>query len=268
MCLNIVSTDEFLKGTATFFYQHIIDWSLTAFLIITCSSCASNNVTDAGQLPQLVQPGPIEATTLSPVDAVVLFDGSDLSAWQKHNGSNAKWHVKDGYMQVRLFTGSIISRDSFGDVQLHVEWATPQRPIGRGQHRGNSGIKLMGRYEIQILDSYENETNPAGQAGAVYSQHPPLVNASRPAGAWQSYDIIFTRPRFGEDDALLKPAYVTVFHNGILIHDHVEIQGPTKGTRSYDLHPDRLPIELQNHRSKGRFRNIWVRDLEQIEDSK
>ncbi len=262
MCLTIVSIGYFLKDCPAFFCQRIFGWALTVLFMITCTSCASNNVVDVEQWPETVQPGPREGVAPPPSDALVLFDGTDLSAWQKHNGNKAKWSVQDGYMQVRLFAGSIITRKSFGDVQLHVEWATPAKPIGRGQHRGNSGIKLMGRYEIQILDSYGNKTSPTGQSGAVYSQHAPLVNASRPTGYWQSFDIIFTRPRFAEDGTLLKPAYVTVFHNGILIQDHVEIQGPTKGNASYSYHPDRLPIELQNHRSKVRFRNVWVRDLE------
>ena len=165
-------------------------------------------------------------------------------------------------MQVKLFAGSIKTKKSFGDLQLHIEWATPEQGRGRGQNKGNSGIKLMGRYEVQILDSYNNKTYATGQAGAIYSQHAPLANASRAPGVWQSYDIVFRRPRFDTHGTLITPAYITVLHNGVLIQNHVAIDGPTKGDKPYAAHPDKLPIELQNHRSNVKFRNVWVRELE------
>lgn len=227
-------------------------------MVASCSSGRGTGFTS----PPKVTPAP-HPTELAPPpsDAIVLFDGTDLSQWTKENGKPAGWRLNDGYVEVKLFSGSIISRQSFGDIQLHIEWATPDG-LGRGQHKGNSGIKFMGRYELQILDSFENETYPDGQAGAIYSQHQPLVNASRPPGVWQSYDVIFQSPRFDVDGQLQSPAYMTVFHNGVLIQDHAAIAGPTKGTDPYQAHAARLPLHLQNHRSKVRFRNIWVRDLE------
>ncbi len=231
---------------------------LPALLIISC-----NHVPRDGARPPVVTPAPLTTPAVPPPsDAEILFDGASLDAWQKTNGKPAGWTVHDGYLQVRRFAGDIQTRKSYGDIQLHLEFATPAGAWLRGQHRGNSGVKFMGLYEVQILDSYENITYPDGQAGAVYSQHPPLVNASRPAGEWQSYDIIFRRPRFSEDGMLLAPAYITAFHNGILIQNHVPLKGPTRGTASYTAHPDRLPLQLQDHRSKVRFRNIWVREIE------
>ncbi len=206
--------------------------------------------------PPVVTPG---ADGASPSDAIVLFDGSDLSAWQHTDGNDATWTLRDGYMEVTR--GSIMTRQGFGDMQLHIEWATPNS--GDGQNSGNSGVYLMNTYEVQVLNSYENATYPDGQAGSVYGQYPPLVNASRPPGQWQSYDIVFRRPHFSEDGSLESPARVTVFHNGVLIQDNVVLTGPT-GHRSrppYEAHEDRLPLLLQDHSEPTRFRNIWVREL-------
>ena len=167
-------------------------------------------------------------------------------------------------MEVVANSGNIQTAPKFGDVQLHIEWATPNPPSGEDQERGNSGVFLMKSYEIQILDSYKNITYADGQAGAVFGEYPPLVNASLAPGEWQSYDIVFRRPRFRADSSLLTPARVTVFQNGILVQDDVAITGPTSGgdRRPYAFHAGRMPLELQDHGFPVRFRNIWVRDLE------
>lgn len=199
-----------------------------------------------------------------PSDAVVLFDGSSLDAWQTPNGEAAPWKIVDGTFEVVAGTGGIRTREGFGDVQLHLEWAAPDPPVGEDQDRGNSGVFLMERYEVQILDSHENVTYPDGQAAAIYGQYPPLVNAMRPPGEWNTYDIIFHGPRFDEGGTLLEPATVTVLHNGVLVQDHEELTGPTQnfGRPAYEAHPDRLPISLQDHDHPVRFRNVWLRELE------
>lgn len=215
----------------------------------------------AGGEPRIVNPGP------PPSDAIVLFDGKDLSKWESVNGGEAKWEVANGALTVTR-TGNIRTKEGFGDCQLHIEWATPAEVKGEGQGRGNSGIFFQGRYEIQVLDSYENKTYFDGQAGAVYKQHAPLVNASKKPGEWQSYDIIFRAPRFNEDGSLKKPGTFTVFHNGVLVQDNVEIQGTTvhTGTAKYSAHPDKEPLMLQDHGDPVRFRNIWIRPLEPRKD--
>ena len=204
---------------------------------------------------------PVAATP--PPGAVVLFDGTSLSHWVGSDGKPAQWIVGKGYFQVRPKTGTITTVDSFGDMQLHLEWAEPVPASGAGQDRGNSGVFLMGRYELQILDSYGNDTYADGQAGALYGQHPPLFNASRPAGEWQSYDVFFRRPRFDATGNLLSPARATVLQNGVPVQNNVELFGPTSWlTRlPYQAHPDRLPIGLQDHSFPVRFRNVWVRNL-------
>lgn len=166
-------------------------------------------------------------------------------------------------MEVAGGTGAIATVGAFGDVQLHVEFATPNPPSGEGQERGNSGVYLMSTYELQVLDSYRNVTYPDGQAGAIYGQYPPLVNASRPPGQWQSYDILFRAPRFDAGGQLLAPARMTVFHNGVLVQNDVALTGPTGHRRRppYAPHAERLPIVLQDHGNPMRFRNIWVREL-------
>ena len=197
-----------------------------------------------------------------PSDAVVLFEGKDASRWVDKDGKPIKWKVENGYMEVVAKTGNISTRDSFGDCQLHVEFAEPSPPHGESQERGNSGVFLMGLYEIQVLDSYENKTYADGQAAAVYGQYPPLANASRPPGQWQTYDIIFHGPRFS-GDKLIRPARVTVLHNGVLVQDNVELTGPTAhGERPpYKPHPEKLPLSLQDHGDPVRYRNIWIREL-------
>lgn len=214
--------------------------------------------------PRVVEPGPASLVPARPPsDAVVLFDGRNLLEWEHEGGAPARWAVRGEAFEVVPGTGSIRTRRAFGDVQLHIEWAAPVPPRGTGQGRGNSGVFLMGYYEVQILDSYGNDTYADGQAAALYGQQPPLVNASRRPGEWQTYDIYFTRPRFAPDGTLLDSARVTVVHNGVLVHHAVAFQGRTAHQRraSYEAHPDRLPILLQDHGDRVRFRNVWVREL-------
>ncbi|MGQ0813374.1 MAG: 3-keto-disaccharide hydrolase, partial [Gemmatimonadota bacterium] len=206
---------------------------------------------------------PVGAVVIAPpADATLLFDGSSLDAWAADKGQPARWKVENGYMEVVPGSGNISTRAGFGDAQLHVEWATPLHAEGEGQDRANSGVFLMGRYEVQVLDSYGNRTYPDGQAGALYGQYPPLVNASLPPGEWQSYDIIFRRPRF-EGNRLVSAARFTVIHNGVVVQDNVELVGPTShGRRApYATHADRLPLSLQDHGQAVRYRNIWIREL-------
>jgi hypothetical protein len=191
-----------------------------------------------------------------PSDAIVLFDGTTLDAWTGGEG----WTLQDGY---GIAGSYVTTKQKFGDCQLHLEFATPAEVKKDGQGRGNNGVFLMNRYELQILDSYENKTYFDGQCGAVYKQHPPLVNACLPPGEWQTYDIIFTAPRFNEDGTLKSPAYITAFQNGILIQNHFELQGRTFFTEppSYAPHEVREPLSLYYHKDPVRFRNIWIRDL-------
>lgn len=215
--------------------------------------------------PPVVEPGPAPAEPQpAPSDATVLFDGDDLNAWEHPDGSAASWTVQDGYMQVKPGTGPLQTTDGFGDVQLHVEWMVPTSVEGDGQDRGNSGVFLMGTYEVQVLDSHENETYADGQAAAIYGQYPPLVNAMRPQGEWQTYDILFRRPHFDDEGTVVKPARMTVYHNGVLVQDNVELTGPTgwKDRPPYEAHASRLPLRLQDHDHPVRFRNIWLRELE------
>jgi hypothetical protein len=216
-------------------------------------------------VPAVIDPGTAstqDSAGRPPSDAVVLFDGQDLSKWSQKDGSPAKWKVADGYFEVVPKTGYLYTRQAFGDCQLHVEFAEPSPARGEGQDRGNSGVFLMGLYEIQVLDSYRNKTYADGQAGAVYGQYPPLVNASRPPGQWQSYDIVFHGPRFGGDGKLSRAARVTVLHNGVLVQDDVEIEGSTATEKpEYKPQQDKLPLALQDHNHPVRYRNIWVREL-------
>ncbi len=216
--------------------------------------------------PPMVDPGPAQDPVPPPADAIVLFDGTDLSNWEKTNGKPAGWKVENGYMEVVKGAGAIRTKQGFGDVQLHVEWAAPNS--GDGQNSGNSGVFLMNIYEVQVLNSHGNTTYPDGQAVAVYGQYPPLVNASRPPDHWQSYDIIFRRPRFAADGALLRPARVTVLHNGVLVQDNVVLTGPTshKKRPPYEAHPDKVSLMLQDHGEPVRYRNIWARELPETDD--
>jgi hypothetical protein len=214
-------------------------------------------------MPPVVDPGPSGTPEPAPSDAVVLFDGKDLSQWTNAKGGPAAWKVENGYMEVVKDTGSIKTKRAFGDCQLHVEWAAPSAVVGSGQDRGNSGVFLMDTYEVQVLDCYNNKTYADGMTAAIYGQFPPLVNACRRPGEWQTYDIIFHAPRFDKDGKLLSPARMTVFHNGILVHDNDELTGPTqnKARPPYKAHPDKLPLSLQDHGCLVRFRNIWIREV-------
>jgi hypothetical protein len=217
--------------------------------------------------PAIVTPAPAGAPVPPPADAIVLFDGTSLANWRSAaNAANpAKWKVANGYMEVVARTGAIQTAQSFGDAQLHVEWATPASLSDTltGQERGNSGVFLMGKYEVQVLDSYGNTTYPDGQAGAIYGQFPPLVNASRKPGEWQTYDIVFHAPRFDASGAVISPARMTLLHNGVLVQDNMALLGPTAHMVQppYAAHPSRLPLMLQDHGDPVRYRNIWIREL-------
>lgn len=204
-----------------------------------------------------------------PSDAVVLFSGRDLSQWvQAGRGGDkgkmvaAKWHVANGYVECVGKTGDLISKEKFGDAQFHVEWASPKEIDGDSQWRGNSGILVMGRYEIQVLDSWDNPTYADGQAGAIYGQWPPLANPCRRPGEWNVYDIFWEAPKF-EGSRLMKPAFLTLVFNGVLVHHHKEVIGPMahKIVRQYEPHGPEEPLALQDHDTKPRFRNIWARRL-------
>jgi len=215
--------------------------------------------------PPVIEPGTAstqDSPGRPPSDAVVLFDGKDLSQWQNEDGQAAKWKVADGYMEVVAHTGNIHTRQGFGDCQLHVEFREPLPPTGEGQERGNSGVFLMGLYEVQVLDSYQNKTYADGEVSALYGQFPPQVNAARPPGEWQTYDIVFHAPRF-VNGKVQRPARFTVFHNGVLVQDNVELSGPTAHHERppYKSTPDKLPLGLQDHGDPVRFRNIWIREL-------
>lgn len=213
--------------------------------------------------PRVVDPGAGALPVQPPADAIVLFDGRDLAKWSHANGNAARWIVRDGYFEVRPGTGDLQTRDGFSDVQLHIEWATPAVVRGKDQEPGNSGVYLMSTYELQVLDSWKNVTYPDGQAGALYGQFPPLVNASRAPGLWQSYDVVFHAPRFDAAGTLVSPATMTVLHNGILVQDNTTLTGPTahRARPPYAPHADRLPLKLQDHGQPVRFRNVWLREL-------
>jgi hypothetical protein len=209
--------------------------------------------------PPVITPGKDNGP---PSDAIVLFDGKSLDAWK----GAEKWQVDDdGAFTVK---GAIQTKQDFGDCQLHLEFASPKVVKGSGQGRGNNGLGFLGaRYEIQVLDSYDNKTYFEGQCASVYNQRPPMVNASRRPGEWQTYDIIFTTPRFGADGKVLKPAFFTVLHNGVLVQNHTEVLGLTYFDRAneYTKHPERGPLVLMYHGDPVRFRNIWLREFKELE---
>jgi len=215
--------------------------------------------------PPVVTPG-TESTQAepgaSPSDAVILFDGRDLSKWSKMDGSPAAWRVENGYMEVVAKTGSIRTKEEFGNCQLHLEWAAPVKVEGESQGRGNSGVFMMGRYEIQVLDCYRNPTYADGSTAGIYGEYPPLVNPCRKPGEWQTYDIIWVGPRFN-GEKLLSPACATVLFNGIVVHHAVTLTGPTTHRKwlPYAAHPVAGPLMLQDHGNPVRFRNIWYRPL-------
>lgn len=222
-------------------------------------------------LPKVVTPGTFstqETPGQPPSDAIVLFDGTDLSQWEHPGGRAITWVVDNGTMHRPIPPapggGDIVTKQQFGDCQLHVEFSEPTPPTGHSQGRGNSGVFFHGEtYEMQVLDSYDNPTYADGSAASIYGQHPPLVNASRKPGEWQMYDIVWINPRFADDGKLISPAYVTMFHNGVLVHNHVEVYGPTahRAAPPYHAHPILGQIGLQDHGNVVRFRNIWVREV-------
>jgi hypothetical protein len=211
--------------------------------------------------PAIVTPS--EVAGGAPSDAIILFDGKNSDEWVQVNGDEVKWEILEGTMTVKRGTGAIKTRKEFGDIQLHLEWRSPTEIVGEGQGRGNSGVFFMERYEVQILDSYNNRTYSNGQASSVYKQHIPLANAMRPPGEWQVYDIIFTAPRFSERGKLLEAARVTVIHNGVLTQNNVSIWGPMQfiGLPSYKAH-GKASLQLQDHGNPVSFKNIWIRQLD------
>jgi hypothetical protein len=222
--------------------------------------------------PRVVTPGmTFSQNAPAPSDAEVLFDGKDLVKWQNNRGQDATWRVQDGCVETAAQGGGIRTRGKWADFQLHVEWASPTPPRGTGQGRGNSGVLINGMYEVQVLDSYQAKTYPDGQAGAIYGQSPPLVNASKPPGEWQTYDIIFESPRWNDSGELVKKVGITVLHNGVVVQNHYEFTGitdgitgevPWKSLSKYSRpHPPEVFIELQDHNNPVRYRNIWVRPL-------
>jgi hypothetical protein len=206
----------------------------------------------------------------APADAIVLFDGKDLARWSDARGNAPRWRVAEGYFESTRGSGSVRTRDKFADFQLHIEFATPANVTGSSQGRGNSGVIINGMYEVQILDSYDNPSYADGQAAALYGQQPPLVNASRPPGEWQTYDLVFESPRWDDKGVLVKKAAATVIHNGLVVQHRVEFFGATDGVGGVphkalgayrQPHPPEVFIELQDHGNPVRFRNVWLRPL-------
>jgi hypothetical protein len=216
-------------------------------------------------VPRVVTPGKsFSHLAPAPSDATVLFDGTNLAEWEGPGGKPAGWKVENGYMEVAPKAGSIQTKKKFADFQLHIEFATPVEVVGDSQGRGNSGVLMNGIYEVQVLDSYNNPTYPDGQAGALYGQTPPLVNASKAPGEWQSYEILFESPRWDKDGKLVKKANVTVIHNGVVLHHKREYMGRTPHKTNGDYskpHPPEMFIQLQDHNNPMRFRNVWIRSI-------
>jgi hypothetical protein len=246
--------------------QKALGWGIAMFLALAgvLPLVAQSDVREQGggteikeSVPPMIRPGTAGSP---PSDAVVLFDGSDLDEWEAVGGGPAGWTLRDGAMTVAR--GDIQTRRTFGDLQLHLEFRTPSEVVGESQGRGNSGVFLAGRYEVQVLDSYDNETYSNGQAGSLYKQHTPLVNASRRPGEWQTYDVVFMAPHFNAAGGVVHPATVTLFHNGTLVLNHVNIRGSTThvGEPHYEPHGP-APIRLQEHGNLVSYRNIWVRPL-------
>ena len=205
----------------------------------------------------------------APSDAVILFNGKDLAAWKNHSDGQPAWKVENGYIEISPKRGSLTTASEYGpDIQLHIEWSAPQPATGNSQGRGNSGVLFFGKYEVQVLDSYDNKTYPDGQAASLYGFMPPLVNVTRPPGAWNIYDIIFNSARF-DKETLVSPTTFTVIHNGVVVQNHIAVPGPTshRGLPTYKPHPEKGPIVLQDHGNPVRYRNIWLRELKPV-DSK
>jgi hypothetical protein len=259
--------------------------SMLAVLFFVFSLYAQKQVPEATELyKELPKVTPGEANG-APSDAVILFDGTGLDEFQTpqgpvvasmiqfkdliptlqsdHKGDPVSWKIEGKELVVVPGTGHIASKRPFGDVQMHIEWLAPSQEGKSGQMYSNSGVLFMGMYEVQILNSFENETYSNGQAASVYKQHIPLVNASKPVDTWQAYDIVFMAPKFSDKGTLVSPAKATVFHNGVLVQNNVELLGPTCyiGAPYYIAHPEKLPLILQDHGDPMRFRNIWIREL-------
>ena len=232
------------------------------FFIVVIRAQGDPAITEVwNPVPKIIIPG--AKSSDAPSDAIVLFDGKNTSAWTQVNGKDFSWKVDSGFMMVNPRTGDIKTKQGFGSCQLHIEFRTPFVVKGESQGRGNSGIFFMSRYELQVLDNYNNRTYSNGQAGSIYKQRMPLVNACRPPGEWQSYDIIFTAPQFNADSTVKSAARITVLHNGILVQNNIELWGSTAyiGTPKYVMHNSKEPIVLQDHGNLVSFRNIWVREL-------
>jgi len=235
-------------------------WLFASILLlawVVAARCAGAGEYVSGKVwpePKVVDPG---CATKAPSDAIVLFDGKDLSKW----AGGEQWIIKDG--AATSHGAGITTKQAFGSCQVHVEFATPEKVEGAGQGRGNSGVYLMNTYELQILDSYNNKTYFDGQCGSIYKEYPPLVNVSRKPGEWQTYDIIFEAPKFEAKGKLLKPAFMTVLQNGVLVQNHAELLGATAWDKppAYTAHPPKMPLHLQFHGNPVRFRNIWIREL-------
>ncbi|NCI48257.1 3-keto-disaccharide hydrolase [Sediminibacterium soli] len=254
------------------------NYFVPAFLLLTTASFAQrvnqDSLVNESKKTEVWQPVPKPVTpgataSEAPSDAIVLFNGTNLDSWVKESDNKAPgWKLDgDGAMTVVKGSGNLKTKQAFGNCQLHIEWREPSAIAGSSQSRGNSGIFFMGKYELQVLDSYNNPTYVNGQAGSIYKQHIPLVNASRKPGEWQSYDVIFTAPSFDAAGKVLSPARITVLHNGVLVQNNVAIKGSTQwiGQPSYEKHGDKEPIVLQDHGKDGgnpmSYRNIWVREL-------
>lgn len=242
---------------------------MTALAIVCAIGYTAEQVWEVHDMnrprPKVVTPGDwstADKPGTAPSDAIVLFDGKNLDEWIGADGKPTKWKLVNGTLESVDKAGYISTKKQFGSMQLHIEWQTPSEVKGSSQGRGNSGVFLMGKYEIQVLDSFNNDTYPDGQAAAVYGQQPPLVNVSRGPGQWQSYDIVFHRPIF-KDGKVERPATVTILHNGVLVHDNYEIKGTTfhKRRAEYQPHGDTGPLQIQDHGNPVHFRNIWVREL-------
>jgi hypothetical protein len=266
-CRDLKSFDRRRGGEETL--EEIMSGKLWAFLLafLLCASTAfSQNdkwlPNDVNRpVPSSVTPGAVLGA--APSDAIILFDGKDFSAWQGADGNDPKWKLVDGAMEEVPRTGNIHTKQAFGDCQLHIEWKEPSPAKGIDQDRGNSGVMLMSSFEIQVLDMDGNKTYADGGAGAIYGQYPPLVNAWRHSGEWQTYDVIFRRPRFDADGHLLTPARVTLLWNGVLVQDNTIPTGPTAfhDRAPYLPGPDKYPLTLQEHNGAVQFRNIWIREL-------
>jgi hypothetical protein len=260
-----------LKSVANRPWRRACTASLALGVACAWSAAASDETLPPPEETEVWQPVPpkVDAPAdRAPSDATVLFAGTDTGAWEHadaktEDGRPIRWKVVDGALVVMPGSGDIRTREAFGDVQLHLEFRTLAQPTGQGQGASNSGVFLIERYELQVLDSYRNTTYVNGQAAAVYKQYPPLVNASRPPGEWQSYDVLFLAPRFAADGRVLAPARMTVLHNGVLVQHNVALHGATvyRGQPKYEAHAERLPLRLQDHGDAVAFRNIWIRAI-------